>query len=235
MRRTVAWVSTRRKVLSVAASAGALSLCVGVALAASVSCDGGGVECTGTNNPDEITGSSERDVIFAKKGNDGVNARDGRDDVFGQGGSDLAELDGGNGDDRIYGGVGRDLLRELDTSGRDEMYGEEGDDFLIAGGLEGDFLYGGPGDEQFGPTTPGMYGDEGADRIYGGPGNDGIEGEEGVDRMFGGRGNDYIDAVTDDPGDTEDIVRCGRGNDDTVIYDPAEDDVDLDSCENQVP
>jgi hypothetical protein len=52
--------------------------------------------------------------------------------------------------------------------------------------------------------------------------------------MYGGRGNDYINAVDDDPGDTEDIVLCGPGSNDTVIYDPAEDDVDLSSCENQL-
>ena len=119
----------------------------------------------------------------------------------------------------------QDFLTESDTSGRDRMYGGEGDDARLEGGPEGDFLYGGPGDEGFAEDEDTeMFGDAGNDRLYGGPGRDAMEGEEGKDRMYGGAGNDYIDAVDDDTNDSVDIVRCGKGSNDVALVD-VEDDV----------
>lgn len=69
-----------------------------------------------------------------------------------------------------------------------------------------------------------------------GPGADNIFADEfpdidpGVDTVRGGRGNDSIDAADG----FKDIVNCGKGRDDFVIFDRRKDEISS-SCERRDP
>jgi Ca2+-binding RTX toxin-like protein len=192
------------------------ALFAAVALAATVSCAGGGPVCEGTNQPDDITGTNNRDVIFAKKGSDRVEARSGKDELNGQGGGETL-LEGENGNDDYFGGNGADVLSESgDHTGKDRMFGGDDPDYL-EGGLESDELHGGGGSERDAIEPAGMYGDAGNDDIFGEGGRDAMEGEEGDDELFGGRKNDFIDAKDDESVDGRDKVNCGRGGNDVAL------------------
>ena len=62
-----------------------------------------------------------------------------------------------------------------------------------------------------------FYGNEGADKIYGGVGNDRIYGGEGDDKIYGGQGNDKIYGLEGDDtiygGDGDDEIAGANGND----------------------
>jgi Ca2+-binding RTX toxin-like protein len=98
----------------------------GVALAATILCDGG--FCAGTNRPDSIFGTHKHDAIFAKDGGDFVS-----------GGRSADNLNGGDGDDRVLGGWGDDWVkggRHDDVvrgyPGNDTITGGSGDNFIRA-------------------------------------------------------------------------------------------------------
>ena len=82
----------RRTLLLLSTMVVALLLAGGMALAANITCPGGG-PCTGTEQNDRITGSLLEDDIQALGGRDVVSARSGDDDV-----------DGGRGQGRHRGG-----------------------------------------------------------------------------------------------------------------------------------
>jgi Ca2+-binding RTX toxin-like protein len=108
----------------------------GVALAANISCEGGGKGCLGTNQADTITGTSSIDIITAAGSGDTVNAAGSADEVYGDSGGDT--LNGGNGNDYLEGGRGANTLR-----------GEAGD-FDVVNVVDGDgndFASGGDGED----------------------------------------------------------------------------------------
>jgi Ca2+-binding RTX toxin-like protein len=107
----------------------------GVALAANISCAGGGKGCLGTNQADVITGSSDIDIITAAGSADTVNAAGSADEVYGDSGGDT--LNGGNGNDYLEGGRGDNVAR-----------GQAGD-FDVVNVVDGDgndFASGGDGE-----------------------------------------------------------------------------------------
>ena len=76
----------RRAVILLTTVAVAIVVGSGVALAATIRCDGG--HCSGTNRADSIFGTDKRDAIFAKKGADFVNGRGRADNLNGEDGDD---------------------------------------------------------------------------------------------------------------------------------------------------
>jgi len=122
----------RRGVLLLTSIVVMVVVAAGVALAANITCDGGG--CLGTNAADTITGSNSGDVITAASGADIVNARGGNDTVYGDNNGDT--LNGGANSDYIEGGRGDNVAR-----------GNEGDGDVVnvVDGDGNDFASGGDG------------------------------------------------------------------------------------------
>jgi Ca2+-binding RTX toxin-like protein len=94
--------------MMLASMVSALLLACGVALAATISCDGG--LCRGTDKPDTMTGSRHRDTMKGLAGDDSLMARASADTVVGGTGDDV--LKGQEGDDRYVFGPrwGRDRI-----------------------------------------------------------------------------------------------------------------------------
>ena len=109
----------------------ALLLSAGVALAATIACDGG--TCSGTNRGDTMRGTAGFDKMYGRDGNDRMRGNRSADVMYGGEGADT--ISGHYGGDRIYGGSGNDILR-----------GAIGGD-RIFGGTGRDTVYGGPGSE----------------------------------------------------------------------------------------
>ena len=99
----------------------------GVALAATIRCDGG--RCSGTDRPDSIFGTDKRDAIFAKDGGDFVSGRGRADNLNGEDGDD--EVLGGWGDDWVKGGRHDDTVEG--NLGNDRITGGSGDNVIRAG------------------------------------------------------------------------------------------------------
>lgn len=108
--------------------------------------------------------------------------------------TNLAGINGGDGDDKIYGTKGADTI--VGGAGKDSIYGYDGADSL-AGGDGDDSIEGGTGNDL-------LLGEAGGDTLLGGAGNDSLIGGLGVDRITGGAGNDIFrfDSV---PGDASQI------------------------------
>ncbi len=160
-------------------------------------CDGHWATKCGTSGDDIIEGTNGPDVIVGRGGNDTIQ---GDDDGFGShGGDDI--ICGNAGDDHIHGAGGSDII-----------YGGLGDD-LILGEYDGNYLYGGDGNDNLqvarviygGNGNDGLFageseeshilvGEDGDDGIHGGPGMDVISGGEGSDWLSGQGGNDTISA-----------------------------------------
>jgi len=94
-------------------------------------------------------------------------------------GSDV--IVGEEGDDKIDGGAGRAGF----SSGGDRV-----DDFDAVGGRNGDFLFGGEGNDE-------IFGNSGNDFLFGGEGNDELWGGGGFDTFVFKEGNDQIHDFTD--------------------------------------
>ena len=193
-----------KRTLALAIGTATLALGAGIAWAGNpVNCLPG-PSCTGTAGADQIQGTDEEDNI---------KGLGGPDDIRPQGADDIAN-----------GGPGGDYLSEIISDGEDTLVGGPGDDSM-EGGVQGDVLRGGSGDERANRIFRGlqvpefrqisMYGDQGGDRLFGGGGRDSMEGEEGADLMKGGAGNDYLDAVDDDAEGTRDRLIAGGAS--TVI------------------
>lgn len=99
------------------------------------------------------------------------------------------------------------------TRNVDQMYGLGGDDDL----------FGRDGDDE-------LYGGSGRDLLVGGPGDDEIYGGSGSDDLLGGPGNDYINSADNN---RQDVVDCGDGNNDRVVFDGGTDTVI--GCEDESP
>ncbi len=117
----------RRAVILLTMVAVAIVVGSGVALAATIRCDGG--RCSGTNRPDSIFGTDKSDAIFAKDGGDFVSGRGRADNLNGEDGDD--ELLGGWGDDWVKGGRHDDSVKG--GLGNDRITGGSGDNVIRAG------------------------------------------------------------------------------------------------------
>ena len=105
----------RRAAILLSAIALAMVVGGGVAVAATIRCDGG--FCSGTNRPDSIFGTNRHDAIFARDGGDFVSGRAGPDNLNGERGDDEVLgwrgddwVKGGRGDDEVGGGLGNDRI-----------------------------------------------------------------------------------------------------------------------------
>jgi Ca2+-binding RTX toxin-like protein len=132
---------------------------------------------------------------------------------------------GTNNSNTLYGTANFDNIQGL--GGDDTIYGKGSNDFLA-------------GDKAFEQTL------RGNDKVYGGSGNDELEGNQDNDLLVGGSGNDKLNPLdgqqpgtkdTVEGGDgadvvyandsNEDVINCGRGTQDIVLY-----DVGLDTISN---
>ena len=116
----------RRAVILLTTVAVAIVVGTGVALAATIRCDGG--HCSGTDRPDSIFGTDRHDAIFAKDGGDFVSGRGRADNLNGGDGDD--ELLGGWGDDWVKGGRHDDAVEG--NLGNDRITGGSGDNVIRA-------------------------------------------------------------------------------------------------------
>ncbi len=110
----------RRTMLFMAATALALLLAAGVALAQPYGDQSPGVtgfcqtNCAGTTYPDTLIGTNAPNIIQGLGGNesptwgDYIPGHGGNDILYGNAGGD--RIEGGYGDDTIYGGTGQNLL-----------------------------------------------------------------------------------------------------------------------------
>jgi Ca2+-binding RTX toxin-like protein len=116
----------RRAAILLATIALAVVVGGGVAVAATIQCDGG--FCSGTNRPDSIFGTNRHDAIFARDGGDFVSGARGADNLNGERGND--EVLGGRGDDWVKGGRGHDVAGG--GPGNDWITGGSGDNVIRA-------------------------------------------------------------------------------------------------------
>jgi len=98
----------------------------GVALAATIGCDGG--LCFGTDRPDSMFGTDRHDAIFARAGGDFVSGRGSADNLNGMDGND--KVWGGWGDDWVKGGRHHDAVSG--NLGNDRITGGPGDNIIRA-------------------------------------------------------------------------------------------------------
>jgi hypothetical protein len=127
----------RRAAILLSAIALAMVVGGGVAVAATIRCDGG--FCSGTNRSDSIFGTNRHDAIFARDGGDFVSGRAGPDNLNGERGKDEVLgwrgddwVKGGRGDDEVGGGLGNDRI----TGGSDHNIIRAGDgmkDLIVCG------------------------------------------------------------------------------------------------------
>ena len=202
----------RKTILVLTSVAVAMLVAGGVAWAANIQCRAD-TTCLGTKRADRMLGTSKKDDMFGKEGNDAIYGRGAHDFLWGQLGSD--KLYGGAGPDLVLGQVGSDSL--YGGPGSDTMYGSHwnsGDtsDDYVHGGADGDTLYGGPALS-------------GVDHLYGDDGIDYIHVSQRQTQRLNGK---PIPPVS------KEIVDCGPGADDTVLFDEGI-DVVMDNCENKKP
>ena len=140
-------------------------------------------------------------------------------------GKALAQVGGNCAAGSCWGTPGDDLMIGTPYSnglhglgGNDLIRGWDGDDFLT-GDAGNDAVHGGSGDDK-------IEGNGGGDLVKGGRGNDLVVGGWGGDVLRGGRGSDLI--VAQDG--YADLISCGPGSGDLVIFDSYLDRVAAD-CE----
>lgn len=236
----------RRTILLFAATALALALAGGAALALTPMQCGDG-ECRGTAGADLMRGTDGHNQMRAGEGDDVLRGFAEPDWLRGEGGNDRLyggktgdSLEGGPGDDLLAGGEGDDHY-DLDGYGwgRDTLL-----DRAVPDSETGNVLwldhYGGegltvdlvPGEgpevaSEGGASTAEWEGDavdkayslsRGDDRIRGNARANSLAAYDGADVVSGRGGDDWI-SVGD--GDRDDGVRCG-GGEDVVVRDPAD-------------
>jgi hypothetical protein len=143
-------------------------------------------------------------------------------------GADGGRCEGTNNDDTI-GGTGEE----------DVIFAFDGEDLVLGFG-DDDTIFGGEGDDDAN-NDAGLFGQVGDDTIYGGPGSDDLYGGDGndvlrdaearrdLDTAYGENGNDNINVAD---GDGRDVVNCGAGNRDRVVYDRG--DEISNNCEREI-
>jgi Ca2+-binding RTX toxin-like protein len=109
---------------------GVLLLFSGMALAATITCEGR-FDCLGTNNADTLEGTASKDLMHARAGADTLKGLGEMDYMYGQGGADrllggpaLDDLIGGAGNDELRGGAGGDFYFFGDGWGKDTITDE---------------------------------------------------------------------------------------------------------------
>ena len=136
-----------RNVLLCASIALTVMLACGVALAATITCQGS-TSCFGSDRVDTMTGTSADNNIFGEGGADTVRGLGGADFIRGDEGADT--LRGGVAADTLWGGS-FDVGGNYNDARADHIRGGIGTDSIIGGFAVG-----------------------GVDRIYGGKGNDSV-------------------------------------------------------------
>jgi Ca2+-binding RTX toxin-like protein len=215
----------------------------------------------GQDGNDYIRTAKGKDNLWGGNGNDVLRAGSGNDALFGESADDI--LDGGGGADAMDCGDGTDVIEyqgrtspltitldgvandgetgENDSiaancenveswNGADKIVGSSGPNRLSArdandtlkGGGGNDRLYGGSGNDT-------LSGESGNDYLSGEAGDDTITGQSGTDTVYGGDGNDTIN-VKDG---ARDVVYCGGGAYDSVVYDVGLDEIDIGTCERR--
>lgn len=167
---------------------------------------------------DTLKGGAGNDVIFGGRGNDFIFGEANDDLLFGEAGTDWIE--GGSEADTIYGDSGSPttyVVGDLDLIDPDkgivdlwyEMKpGGSGETDAIFGDAGADTIFGSGGNDYIlglaGNDT--IFGGSGADSIGGGEGNDTIFGDAEPDILYGGKGDDTLDG-----GDSNDILWGDEG------------------------
>jgi len=214
-----------KTVLLVASTTLAVLLACGVAVAATVRCEGGPRDpCRGTHSDDTIYGNPRSNGVAGLGGNDVIYLRGGGEDWgFGD-----WWRSSNPGNDILHGGRGQDVMSG--NQGDDTLYGGPKFDELDGGALF-DILEGDGNDTiRGGPDGDLAYGDEGDDTIHGGFGDDVVRGGFGADRLYGGEGDDLL---AEGKTGAEDYLYCGEGYD--TYYPPEAADHVSPTCEEEVP
>jgi Ca2+-binding RTX toxin-like protein len=134
-------LGVRRTIVLLAATALALALAGGVALAQQFGDQQGGqgvtktcpTTCQGTSFSDTLKGTNAPNHIEGLGGNEGLRSGDliqgfaNHDLLYGNSGGD--RIEGGNGNDAIFGGLGQDLL--IGGTGNDHIDGGSGGDIIM--------------------------------------------------------------------------------------------------------
>ncbi|MEZ4471069.1 MAG: calcium-binding protein [bacterium] len=187
------------------------------------------VTSNGTSGSLEITGTAERDAIIVRALPDGSwvvsNTIDG-DDYYWTGPAHAGVyIDGLAGDDILWVAVRADYAT---------IYGDDGDDSVLCASKDGCLAWLGSGDDTYQPDfwfdeptgihvvfgeggADDIFGDDGDDVVFGGSGPDNIygyggdddlRGESGSDTIYGGDGDDHIEG-----GEGDDWLYGGRNAD----------------------
>lgn len=138
VRATSGWgEDMRRPVFLIALTLAAVLMSAGVALAASIKCDGG--TCRGTNRIDTMTGSTRVDRMYGFGGNDKMGGGHNNDLLVGGGGSET--MNGSFGFDTLYGNDFADTISGGPANdeiyagpGTDTVYGGTGNDYVVIAG-----------------------------------------------------------------------------------------------------
>jgi Ca2+-binding RTX toxin-like protein len=114
----------------------ALIVAGGVALAATINCPGGGLDCSGTNGDDRIKGTDSDEKIYGLGGSDTIDGNGGSDVLLGDDNVDRSmdgndKLDGGPGDDGLHGYGGSDTF--VGGSGADIIDAGDGESTDVLG------------------------------------------------------------------------------------------------------
>ncbi len=105
----------RRAIVLVTVGTMFLALTAGIALAATISCDGG--TCTGTPKSDVMNGSASDDYMDGLGGDDTMTGSGGSDRIYGSRGNDTINADDGIAD-YVNCGAGKDTV---DHDGNDTV------------------------------------------------------------------------------------------------------------------
>lgn len=193
----------------------------------------------GASYSNVVNGSDAAEVLGGTTGADLILAGGGDDQIFGWSGNDI--VCGGGGRDVVYyyataqapSGFTEDINlaagTATGTAGNDTLIDVEdafGSDYndRIVGSSEGNFLYGGEGDDQIsgGDGRDVIFGDgsadidvmnpEGSDVIHGDGGSDYINANGGADQLYGDAGDDQLN------GEGGGDLLNGGENDDYAYY-----------------
>jgi Ca2+-binding RTX toxin-like protein len=203
----------RKTFLVLAAVALAMVVLGGVAWAANIQCRGEkGLlnRCNGTKKADTMQGTKYVDQM---------KGMSGADTMYGLGKVDY--LLGGPGPDKMYGGQGSD--RMFAGAGVDRLYSQGDFDIFYSGDTP--------------DLQDGRQIDVTDDYYYGGAKHDefGVGGTNGVDRVYGGTGDDHIFVAGNAATGAKEIVDCGPGTRDFVLFDEGVDVVMNCEFRNEAP
>jgi Ca2+-binding RTX toxin-like protein len=183
------------------------------------------VRANGNSGSDTLSGGPGDDVLEA--GENYNNPDSGNDSLTGNGGGDVLYADPGA--DNLSGGPGNDLLVSSVLTCQGHSYdGGPGDDTVSYGRSDAALRVqlggtGGPAGcgslDRVGANNESLEGSDGPDVLIGDNGENSFLGHLGADSFMAKGGNDFIDAAD---GRQDKLIRCGGGNDDSVIKDRAD-------------